>query len=530
MGRRLLAVWLLLSLGILMGCRRTNGGAVPCKTDTSIPPPVASVASGQYDGIRKLVVGLEADGDIRYTMDGSIPNISSPKYKSPFKLRRTTVIRAVSIARDSSRSPVASYTYLINERHQMDVISLISDPEGLFSTPTGIYALGPYRWKPRGRENDGKPGIVYPYLEANFWQKWWRQAHVTFLPREGEGFSAECETAIFGGYSRTLAKKSFKFKFDGTYGPDCLHYRLFPNRESCKYSSFVVRAGSDAFGTLIKDDLVACLADGLMDMVATRPVVLYVNGRYFGVYFLREKINRQFIANHHEIPVDSLDIIFKYSKCEDGDMEAWNGLVEYISSHDITQDAVYQYVADRIDVQEYADWLVTEIWCDNMDLGNVRCFRSPYLDDKWHWILYDVDQGFNAPDSDYFLRLLMSDPEGTMLDDPFRCLLRNPSFREVFLSRMEFQMRTLYNKERVHGAIDDFVGIIGPEMERNQKRWGYSYEEWTQKIDGLHQFADGRQACLKQLFGTHPYLQDLLHMSPAELDRCFADTDDRAGL
>ena len=292
----------------------------------------------------------------------------------------------------------------------------------------------------------------------------------------------------------------------------------------------MVRAGSDAFGTLIKDDLVACLADGLMDMVATRPVVLYVNGRYFGVYFLREKINRHFITSHHGIPADSLDIIFKFSECDEGSIEAWNGLVGYIGTHDITQDAVYQYVADRIDVQEYADWLVTEIWCDNIDLGNVRCFRSPFLDNKWHWILYDVDQGFNAPDSDYFLHLLIPDSEGSMLDDPFRCLLRNPSFREVFLSRLEFQMKTLYNRERVHGAIDDFVGILGPEMARNQKRWGDSYDNWKMKIDSLHQFADGRQAFLKQLFGTHPYLQDLLHMSPAELDRCFADTDDRAGL
>ena len=514
---------LLVSLGALPGCKRAQGDTVSYKTDASVPLPAASLASGQYDGVGNLTVSLEADEEIRYTLDGSIPDASSRKYRSPVKLKKTTVIRAVSIGRDGSCSPAATYTYLINEGHQMDVICLASDPKGLFSTQTGIYATGPYRLKPSKHKNDDKPGLAYPYKGANFWQKWWREANVSFLPREGEGFSADCETAIFGGYSRTLAKKSFKFKFDGTCGPDRLRYRLFPNRDSDEYKSFVVRAGSDAFGTLIKDDLVACLADGLMDISATRPAVLYINGRYFGIYFIREKINKHFIAGHYGIPTGSLDIIFGNRDLEDGSTESWNDLASFVRSHDITQDAVYQYVADRIDVQEYADWLVTEIWCDNRDIGNVRCFKSPFLDNKWHWILYDVDRGFMAPDSDFFLNLLMPDRETKIWVDPFRCLLKNPAFREVFLSRLEYQMTTLYNKERVHGAINHFVDEIGPEMKRNMDRWKRSYPEWEEAIAGLHRFADERQPCLKQLFATHPFLQDLLHMSPAELERCFPD-------
>ncbi len=517
---------LLVSLGIFPACRRTWGESASLRTDASLPPPVASAASGQYDGIRKLEVSLLGEGEIRYTLDGSLPDASSPRYRSPFKLRKTTVLRAVSIARDHSCSPAVTYVYLINEGHQMDVICLVGDPGGLFSSRTGIYATGPYRLMPPGQEGDGKRRLTYPYKEANFWQKWWRQANVTFLPREGEGFSADCGTAIFGGYSRALNKKSFKFKFNGAYGTDALHYRLFPNRENDVYNSFVVRAGSDALGSLIKDELVDFLADGLMDISATRPVVLYVNDRYFGVYFLHEKINRHFIASHYGIPADSLDIIFRNTELEEGSDRDWKDLVGYVGSHDITQDEVYQYVSDRIDVREYADWLVTEIWCDNRDIGNVRTFRSPFLDHKWHWILYDTDRGFTAPDSDFFINLLTPVGEESIWFDPFRCLLKNPSFRELFLSRMEYQMKTLYSRKRVRSAIGYFVGAIGPEMNRNQQRWGGSYDEWLQKIDGLYLFADKRQTCLKHHFATHPFLQDLLHLSPEELDRCFPDADD----
>ena len=514
---------LLVSLGLFTACRGKWGDSVPIKTDASIPPPVASAASGQYDGIRKLEVSLQGEGIIRYTLDGSIPDVSSPRYRSPFKFKKTTILRAVSFVGDSTCSPVATYTYLINEGHQMDVLSLVSDPDGLFSSKTGIYATGPYRLMPFGKKGNGKRRLAYPYEEANFWQKWWRQAHVTLLPQDGEGFSADCGTAIFGGYSRAEKKKSFKFKFDETYGADSLHYRLFPNRACDVYSSFVVRAGSDGMGSLIKDELVDVLADGLMDMSATRPVVLYVNDLYFGVYFLHEKINRQFIAGHHNIPTDSLDIIYRNIESEEGSDKDWKDLAGYVSSHDITQDEVYQYVADRIDVQGYADWLVTELWCDNWDISNVRTFRSPFLDHKWHWILYDVDQGFNAPDSDGFIALFTPVEKESIYYDPFRCLLRHPSFRELFLSRLEYQMKTLYPRDRVRGAIDDLVGVIGPEMKRNQERWVRSYEHWLEKIDALYLFADKRQSCLKQIFATNPYLQDLLHMTPEELDRCFPD-------
>ena len=514
---------ILVSLGIFTACKGTWGNSVPFKTDASIPTPVASAASGRYDGIRKLEVSLQGEGVIRYTQDGSIPDVSSPRYRSPLKFKKTTVLRAISVVRDSLCSPVATYVYLINEGHQMDVLCLASDPDGLFSSETGIYATGPYQLMPFGQEGDGRRRLTFPYEEANFWKKWWRQANVTFLPQDGEGFSADCGTAIFGGYSRALDKKSFKFKFNGSYGSDALHYRIFPNRECAVYTSFTVRAGSDGLESLIKDELVDVLADGLMDISATRPVVLYVNERYFGVYFLHEKINRQFIAGHHNIPTDSLDIIFRSIELEEGSDKDWNDLVGYVGSHDIMQDDVYQHLAERIDVREYADWLVTEIWCDNTDIGNVRTFRSPFLDNKWHWILYDVDQGFNAPDSDSFIALFTPVGKESIYYDPFRCLLNNPSFRELFLSRLEYQMKTLYTRERVRGAIDDFVGAIGSEMPRNQERWGSSYEHWLEKIDGLYLFADERQACLKQIFATHPYLQELLHLSPEELDRCFPE-------
>lgn len=484
--------------------------------------PAATVASGQYDGVDTLKVELFALGEIHYSTDGSIPDHRSPKYEKPFLLTKTAVIRAIAYGEDGSASPVGSYTYIINEGHVLDVVSLVSDPGGLFSTGSGIYSNGPYRLKPNGTEEDGTPGINYPYIQANYWRKWWRLANVSLLPREGVGFSYDCGASIFGGYSRINAKKSLKFTFKSAYGPSKLHYPLFPNRDIDEYNSFVMRSGGqDAYGTLIKDDLASYLADGLIDVMATRPAIFYINGQYYGLYYIREKINEHYIEEHYNIPTDSLDIVAQHTGADFGSAKEWRALLSYARSHDLSQPQYYAYVCDRMDVQSYADWIVAEIWLDNKDPGNVRCFKSPHLDNKWRWILYDVDMGLNGPRSDGFLLFLKPTSQPLWQTDLIRALLKNPDFRALFAERMEYQMTYIWNKDRVNAAIDHFARMIGPEVERNNKRWMGDYKRWTGRIDGLHQYADGRQAYLKEQFANNAFLKQLLHFTPEELDRCF---------
>ena len=486
--------------------------------------PAASVGSGQYDGIDTLTVEFYAKGaTIRYTMDGSAPGANAKLYEKPFKLTKTSVIRAVAVSENGSLSPVSSYTFLINEGHKLDVVSLVSEPSGLFSVGSGIYSNGPFRLKPHGTEDDGTPGINYPYTEANFWRKWWRRGNVSFLPKEGAGFSIDCGTSIFGGFSRIYPKKSMKFKFKSIYGPSKLHYKLFPTRDISEYKGFIVRTGGqDIYGTLIKDDLACYLADGLIDVMATRPVVYYINGQYYGFYCLREKINKHFVAGHYNIPTDSMDIIMGNSNVEEGSGKDWSALLSYIRTHDLSKPEYYQYVTDRLDIHSFVDWVVAETWIGNSDAGNVRIFRSPYLDNKWHWILYDVDMGITRPNSDSFMIYYKPTDMRLHQTDVIRGLMKNPEFRELYVYRMEYQMSSIWNKDRVNAAIDHFVELMDSEVGRNCKRWPTTnYNAWKTKIAGLHDYANGRQAYLKKMFATDPLLKSIAHLTPEELDRCF---------
>jgi len=483
--------------------------------------PIASVPSGQYDDIDELVVEFYADGEIRYTTDGSAPTASSRKYTGPFHLDQTSVIRAMTIRDGAVSSPVSSWTFLVNEGHTMDVVSLVSAPEGLFSTGSGIYSQGPYRLLPPG-ETEGD-GLVYPYVGANYWKKWVRQSNLTFLPKYGAGFSYDCGASIFGGYSRMNSKKSMKFKFKRQYGTPKLNYKLFPNRDFSEFDCIVMRTGGqDAYGTLIKDDLTSVLMDDLIDNMATRPVVYYINGEYYGVYFLREKVNRHFIASHYGVPTDHIDIIQGNAHCEAGSIKDWNNFLNFIKSHDMSVAENYKWVEDRMDIQSFIDWIICETYVGNTDAGNVRTFRSPNIDNKWHWLLYDVDISMSGPRAEGFMVYWKPTQQKICQTDVIRGLMKNRSFRALFLERLEFQMHNIWNRDNVNAAIDRFVEIMDGEMPRNQKRWGTNtYQTWVNRINGLHKYANERQAYLREMFGTNALLKSIVHMTPEELDRCF---------
>ena len=487
-----------------------------------ILPPSAIPGSGRYDGVDGITVTLSAQGEIRYTTDGSVPTASSTLYTGPIQLSSTKVIRAVATDGKGHASSVSSFTYLVNEGHTLDVVSMMSNPGGLFSVQNGIYSTGPYRLKPHGAPEE-EPGIPYPYTQANYWRKWVRQANVQLLPVDGSaGFSADCGASIFGGFSRINSKKSLKFKFKKAYGDSKLHYSLFANRDFSDYDSFVMRCGGqDVYGALIKDDLVATLCEGLLDVMATRPAIFYINGEYYGIYHIREKVNRHFVASHYNVPTDSIDIIQGNGNPEEGSVRDWKALLSYVRSHDLSRPECFEYVAERMDLRNYADFIIAEICCDNKDAGNIRCFRSPKIDGKWRWILYDVDISMYNPTSDTYHIWLKPTNQNLCQTDLIRGLLKNREFHDIFVERLEYQMHNIWNKANVNAAIDAYVKILSPEVERNNRRWVGSYKTWEDNIARLRKFADGRQSYLRRQFEVNPLVKGILRLTPEELDRCF---------
>lgn len=480
--------------------------------------PTADRASGQYnDG--GLTVTLSGEGTIRYTTDGSVPTASSSRYAGPITLNKTGVLRAVCQSDGAVDSPVSTFSYILNENHTVDVVSLVSDPDGLFGEKNGIYATG------------SGASSSFPYLGANFWKDWERACTVQLLPKgEETGFSVNCGVSIFGAYSRAYEKKSFKLRFRDIYGAGKLNYPVFANRDFSSYESLVLRAGGqDTFRCLMKDDLTTTLADGILDVMASRPIILYINGAYYGTYYIREKISADFIASHYNVSPESVDLLQANGYTVNaGSNKEWLSLMDYVKTHDLTVEANYHYVTDRIDEQNYIDYLIAELYCGNTDQGNIRFFRSSEGDGKWRWILYDTDMGFQGGRLNSVWELL--NPDGTGASDAISTtminkLLKNRTFRDKFVARLEYQMDNVWNTERVIGMIDRFADVWKDEAKRNSVRWDHS-TDWATNVEGLRYFARHRMDALRDEFEDSARVRAIIALSDAELDRCFKETVD----
>lgn len=443
--------------------------------------PVALTAQGSYDGVEYLDILLEGDGDIYYTTDCTVPDHRSSRYTGPIRITQTTVIRAVCMENGRKASSVVDLTYLINENDQLEAVCIVAEPSDLFSYETGIWA-----------EGEGA-SEVFPYRGANFWMDWERKASVTLFETDGSiAFSEPCGISIFGNASRGYDKKSLSCFFRSRYGENTLNYALFGDDGADTFESFVLRSGGqDVFTSRIRDELITSLAGEQLSVAVQRyrPVVLYINGKYYGVYFIREKLNEHYLAANYQLD-PSNSYVLEWNAYEN---EEYQDLYWYVRSHDLWKEENYSYVAQQVDLQSYIDYTLAQIWVGNVDNSNVKFFRNS--EGKWYWIFYDLDRAFIDIYYDAVEDHL--DPQGTgtqrfLSTDLINGLLKNQTFFDDFMERMAWQCNHVWTEENINARIDDIVSAIEADMGKDCRRWGVDYEQWQRNIEQLRSFARKR--------------------------------------
>lgn len=452
-----------------------NGGAAMA-TET----PSAATAQGVYNDVSSLSVVLEGEGEIYYTTDCTTPTAASTLYTGPILLTETTVIRAVSLAAGKTESEILDLTYILNENHSLPVASLVTEPDNLWDYYEGIYVEGP------------GASSKFPYTGANFWKKWEKEATVSLYEMDGTGFTSPCGIRIFGAYSRALPMKSFSCFFRGVYGENQLNYPLFGEEGLDVYEAFLFRnAGQDFDGARMRDPLLSELASTAMYMPCqkNRPVILYLNGEFWGIYYIREKINENFIAGNYNVAPE--DVILDVSH---GSTKEYKEFLSYVKKHDLSDPEAYAYVESQMDIDQYIDYIVMQIYIGNLDNGNIRFFKAG--DGKWTWLMYDVDQSTFYVKNDTVAEHL--NPKGTGTNDWFSTelingLLKNPGFKEKFLRRFAWQIENVWNCERVNAAIDRYYAAILPDKERDCDKWDLSYSTWKWAVGYLRDFFEARE-------------------------------------
>lgn len=495
--------------------------------------PAFSVTPGIYDDTVTVAITAGEGETIRYTTDCTTPNASSQVYSGELSISKNTVIRAAAYRDGYLSGDTATATYLFKGDgvdHALPVVTLVTDPDNLWNSKTGIYATGDKFDPDAASYADTLQSATY--YQAKFATEeqvdtiWEKPAAFSLFDDNGkQAFTQNVGIRIAGSFGRGRAQKGFNVIARKEYGKGSMEYPFFDNRPYTEYKAVVLRAGAqDQNRSKIRDELASGLLEGTDINIlyqAYRPTVLYLNGEYWGVYFMKEKRNRFFVAQH-ENTENNVDLAIGkgFKQRSYGDNSDWVSLYEYATSHDLSASDAYNYVAERMDVDSFRDYMIAEIYNGNTDTYNFQYYRLK--GGKWKFIFYDFCWGFQSPSHETLAFRMGKTPSDVCSAKLFAAMLQNKGWRDSFCRRFGELLNTAFAPERVSALIDQLYGYVEPEIKREREKFNKdtfmgvkqpntnlgTYEGFQSEISKLKDFAQRRPEELKRQLQSNLGLSD----------------------
>lgn len=536
-------------------------------TTTGILPPAAapgfSVPAGMYtSNITVAITSGVAGAVIRYTLDGSEPTTNSPIYSSPLNLgskagtpnNLSTIptnndnnpgppfyegwqppasevfkfhtVRARVFAEGASPSLSATRSYIIDaagtNRYSLPVVSIVTDSKNFFDPDTGIYVPGNFN-------NMFQSGSA-----------WERPGTIEFFEPGGVlAFTGNVGLRLHGNTTRSRPRKAIRVY---ARNPTAFNYRIFPDKPLNTFNTFILRNGGNDWGQGVIRDLYAqsLMAGADLDRQFGRPVLVFINGEYWGLHDLRERFDEGYIQNNHGLSaseyaqVEMDPGISTRTIYDSGNAEVatdYNNLIDFVTSQSLVSSSNYEAVKNRIDINSFIDFFHAHIFAANTDWpgNNTRIWRSVATnrvegapakhDARWRYMLYDTDFGFGlnynyvagnenytgfnsfgvfanhdtlAHASSSTQTEFSNHPDATIL---FRRLLENADFRQLFITRFSDRLNTSFSRSNVTNKLAQWVAIIAPEMNEHVNRWRQPYN-WNDEIARIRSFGEQRTAAV----------------------------------
>jgi hypothetical protein len=312
--------------------------------------PLFSITPGFYPTTQSLNITCNTPGaQVRYTIDGSQPTTSSALFTGAININNTTVVRAQSFPPAGSGllpSLIENNTYFINVSHSVNVVSVSGD-YGAVTTGNGTF----------GPLNNSITGIFtsIEFFDTNQQFQW-----------ESMG-----DMRKHGNDSWAYPQKGIRFHSQDRYGyASTINYPIFQRSNRQKYDVVILKAGASdnfpdgggnsAFPAHIRDAFVQTFAEKNGINVDTRryePCVLYVNGQYWGVYELRERVDTDYTDFYYNQPENKVDMLRVWGGMiiDAGSDTAWYNLRDFVVNNNMASPANYQHVVDRLDISSFID-------------------------------------------------------------------------------------------------------------------------------------------------------------------------------
>jgi hypothetical protein len=472
-----------------------NGGFIEGYAEKPNIKPIA----GFYAGSLEVTIEVDdPDVEVFYTLDGSTPDNTDILYTGPFMVTATTVVRSVSIKNDPGYevSFTETNTYFIDETHTVKVISIVGDElpallNGTYSSPVGSFEYF-------NEKNEKVDEAVGDYNKHGNDSWAYAQRGIDYICRDEYGYDSDIDDEIFAVSDRSeFQRLILKAAANDNYP--------FQNGSAHIRDAYV--------------HTLSQLANLEMDERSYEPCVVYLNGEYWGVYELREKVDDpDFTEYYYDQDKYDIDFIKTWGGTwqEYGSWDDWYDVKDFIENNDMADSDNYKYVTDRFELLSLIDYIILHSYNVSSDWLNWNTAwwrgRNPNGGaTKWRYALWDEDATYGhyinysgIPDQSPFAD--PCNPEEINPDNvdfeghvaAFKKLFDNPEFLSLYINRYADLNNTYFSCDYAIALLDSLIGNIAPEMGRHIDKWGGTENEWKENIEEMKQFILDRCTIIDQ--------------------------------
>ena len=496
------------------------------------------------DGLPTLPDGAT----IHYTLDGSEPTVQSLLYTQPLNVSTTTIVRAVAIDGTERVTPVVTATYLFVDDvlQQSDTPHGYPDTWGSYTQIDGT-AMADYGMdmemtmnatlRPRiieglqslpvlsivtdkdnlfSHKNDEEHGGIYiftgPPVGDATGHGWTRPVSIELFEHDTAAnsslvthhssldFTTTCGLRLHGGHGRLAEKNpkhSFRLVFKKEYGPSSLSYPLFGEDEPSKFDQLVLRChfGNSwqhwSEGNRMKAQYTRDVWARRMQRKMGRTSVnalyvnLFLNGMYWGMYNIAERVDDQFGKDHIGGKKSDIDVVKieedggNHIEASEGDLTAWEEMLTTVSvvggfpSDASSSDEAYAKLETLLDIDAFIDYMLINQYAGNTDWDHHNWYAIRRRGDDsegFRFLCWDSEIILESPNEN----VLGKNNRGGFPTGIFNELIQNPRFARRYLARAKEVLADdgLLGEQSVVAVWDSLYHNIESAIYAEAARWG----------------------------------------------------------
>ncbi|MCA9196118.1 MAG: CotH kinase family protein, partial [Planctomycetales bacterium] len=501
---------------------------------TQLPPTVEIQAnSGYFDAPLSVTLASDRTGaTIRYTVDGNIPDESSPIYQGPVTIDTTTVLRAVAFGDDAVPSEIATKTFIYLDDVLTQTGAGLPEEWGYFDDqgpPRPARAQANYGMDPDVVNDPDYSGRIKDDLRAvptislvvdpdDLWDfengiysnpeqkgdQWERLVSAEWMDESGVSqFNINAGIRIHGGWARRFtfnSKFSFRLHFRGQYGTDSLDFPLLGDAGQSEWQSLILRGGfndswqgGSATNTYLQDHWTAATQIEMGGHAPERRYAhLYLNGLYWGMYAVTERMDANWAATHQGGSPDEWDVVNTGGNLIDGEPRPWSDFTRLFGRGDVD----YAAVKELLDVEAYADYMIVNQYVGNWDWPHNNWYASRRRVDgaKWHFHTWDAEAAFQNGIGENRVSNVQSAVGPAQV---WLALIEVPEFRDMFAGRVYKHLFNdgLLTPDVNSDRLDRLAAGMDQAIVGESARWGdgrvdqtrtpLTREHWVRRIEAI---------------------------------------------